>query len=254
MLQFSLLFEGENPGLWQSTQNWFGDKFNQVSNTAGDMYNKASDTASNLMKPYPKPEPELPLGPRTPATIRDGFWEGNSGIRYGGDRPDTLEKAIGDWWYSNNRPTIHNANNVDEHIKNLEQDNARIRTAYSHETNGQSSNPGSSWWSWIPGSDESQAEKRLKANEAEIRRMKNEPELFNSLRDGTPEPGFTDHPIGWTANAIADNPWKTGLGAIGLAAGAWYLNKKRKEFAAKHQESNLLNLRFGQNKPRSIFN
>ena len=257
MISFSLLTE--DGSWWQSATNWAGDKLNQFTNFAGDtfnkasngatsmynkasetasdtfnkasngassMYNKASETASDLMKPSPKPEPELPLGPRTPATVRDSFWSGNSGIRYGGDRPDTLEKAIGDWWYSNRRPTVHNANNVDEHIKNLEQDNARIRSAYSHETNGQSGDPGSSWWSWIPGSDESRAENRIEDNEAEIRRMKNEPELFDHLRDGTPAPGFLDHPIGWTYNAIADNPWTTALGAGALAAGAWYLNKK----------------------------
>ena len=196
---------------------------------ATDLKNKASEayetTKQSLNQPKPEPEPELPLGPRTPAVPR------NNGILWwnGGDRPENLDQALGNVWYKNDRPTVHNANNVHDYINQLKQDNARIRSAYSHETNGRSADPSSSLWSYIPGSDESQAENRIEDNEAEIRRMENEPELFAHKRDGTPAPGFLDHPIGWTANAIADNPWTTALGAGALAAGAWYLNKKRKE-------------------------
>lgn len=224
-------------GALENSLNKTQEKLQQVKEDGGSWLSNLFGGSSDN-----KPEPELPLGPRTPAVPR------NNGFLWlnGGDRPETLDKALGNVWYKNDRPTVHNANNVDEHIKNLEQDNARIRSAYGHETNGQSADPGSSWWSWIPGSDESQAENRIEDNEAEIRRMKNEPELFSHLRDGTPAPGFLDHPIGWTANAFADNPWKTALGVGALGIGAWYLNKKQKEQQQKQNP-------FSFNRPQQSF-
>ena len=157
----------------------------------------------------------------------------NSSVGFGytgyADNPKTLDQALGNGLYRNDQPTVHNATDVNDYIRQLEQDNERIRAAYSKETSGRSTNPGSSWWSWVPFSDESQAQNRIAENEAEIRRMKNEPELFDHKKNGTPAPGFTDHPIGWTANAVADNYKPMVLGAAGLAGGAWQLNKKLNE-------------------------
>ena len=138
-----------------------------------------------------------------------------------------LNEDAFDDWQGSDVLSPKGYNNPEEYISALETDVETGRRLFADRKGAEShmTNPGDSLWSWIPGSDESNAENKIEDTDAMIRRIKNEPELFYTYKEGKPAPGFTDHPIGYTLNTFADHPTASVLGA-GLLTTAAYFGKK----------------------------
>ena len=137
------------------------------------------------------------------------------------------EDAFDDWQGSEVLSTA-GYNTPEEYIKGLEGDIKYGRKLFADRkgTDNNMTGPGDSLWSWVPGSDESNAENKIDDTEAMIRRIKNEPELFYSYKNGSPKPGFLDHPYGYTANTFLDHPIATALTAGGITGAAYFAKKK----------------------------
>ena len=99
------------------------------------------------------------------------------------------------------------------------------------------SGPEESWWHklWPFSSDESDAVNRINNNETMMRRLYWQPELVDTYKHGTPD-SFLANPVGWSVNAVMDNPIKTGLG---LAATGYAAYKAKQLYDKKKQEKQL---------------
>ena len=128
-------------------------------------------------------------------------------------------------------PNANNYNSAEDMINGLQDDKNLTGRLFSQSqgAGNYQTSPSSSWKSWLPSwlpfTDVSNAENRIREDEANIRRLKNEgDDIFNAWKNGTGGPGFLDsnHKWGWIKNAVMDNPIKTtallGAGALGVAA------------------------------------
>ena len=136
-----------------------------------------------------------------------------------------------DTWQGSPVKSTAEYENPQDYIKGLESDLEYGRKLFAARkgTENSMSGPGDSLWSWVPWSDESNAENKIDDTEAMIRRIKNEPELFYTYKNGSPNPGFFDHPYGYTENMVLDNKAATALAASGLTAAAYFANKARQQ-------------------------
>ena len=147
-----------------------------------------------------------------------------------------------DDWQGSDVLSAKNYNSADEYVKGLEDDVAKGRQLFADRKGADHhmTNPGDSLWSWVPFSDESNAENKIDETEAMIRRIKNEPELFDTYKTGKPAPSFWDSPHKWghTKNSFADHPlaWTLGAGAVTTAA---YLGKKKYDMNKQLQNRNV---------------
>ena len=147
----------------------------------------------------------------------------------------------------NSSPGVNlaHAKDANEAITNLHSDSAAGNYAYqlSGGTEAHHTGPQDSFWHrWWPfSSDESDAVNRINENNKMARRLYWEPELLDTYKYGKPAPGFLDHPIGWTVNAVMDNPWKTTAIGLGGAYGAYKAKQWYDKRKAQQQQNSLSN-------------
>ena len=147
-----------------------------------------------------------------------------------------LEEVLG--WLTNpygrtvssGLPSIHDTKNVDEYRQNLLNHKQNLLTTFAKTKGGdnQMSGPQDSAWSWIPGTHESNGQNQINQIDTTLRKLKNEPELYNTWKNGAPAPEFglnNDNNLGHAMNFAADHPLGLTLGLGALATTA-YLGKK----------------------------
>ena len=98
------------------------------------------------------------------------------------------------------------------------------------------SGPGDSWWSWLPGSNESGAESQLKQIDRDLRKLDTDEKYFDSWKHGGSEPW---HPVASTIDWMSDHPVLTIGGASALGYGLY--KAKQAYDRKKQQEQNGFN-------------
>ena len=113
-----------------------------------------------------------------------------------------------------------------------------VKDAYQDVKGGDSGHrsPSDSWWSWVPFSNESEAENNIEDLDHMIRKVKRDPKWWATYHHGEEAPSFWSHPFGNTADTIAEHPYLT-LG--GLGASAYGLYKAKQYYDKKKQEKQM---------------
>jgi len=127
-------------------------------------------------------------------------------------------------------PSIHKSQNLEDYKQSLLNHKQNLLSTFAQTKGGdnQMSEPGDSSWSWLPWTNESDGQKQINQIDTTLRRLKNEPELYKTWKDGAPAPEFgmdNDNNLGHAMNFAADHPIGLTLGAGALATAA-YLGKK----------------------------
>ncbi len=131
---------------------------------------------------------------------------------------------------SNGIPSIHDSKNLEDYKQNLLNHKQNLLSTFAQTKGGdnQMSGPSDSAWSWVPFSHERTGQNQINQIDTTLRKLKNEPELYKTWKDGAPAPEFgidNDNNLGHAMNFAADHPVGLTLGAGALATAA-YLGKK----------------------------